>query len=98
MGDFNTGRYDLVSNQNAAGTSPNVLVEKNPYYILSAVAASWNGASAQLQVLGPDGVTWVTGGLSPLTSNGNIQVSIGAGSLVRIVTTGNPTGLYVNLS
>ena len=98
MGDFNTGRYDLVSNMNAAGTTPSVLVEKNPYYIFSCVATAWNGASAQLQVLGPDGVTWVMGGVPAVTSNGNQQVSIGAGSLVQVVVTGNPTGLYANLS
>ncbi len=96
--DFNTGRYNLVSGYNAAGTTPSVHVEKNPYYIFSCVAASWGGASAQLQALGPDGATWLTGGVAALTANGTTQVSVGSGSLVQVVVTGTPTGLYCTLS
>ena len=96
--DFNTGRYNLVSGQNAAGTTTPVNVEKNPYYIFSCVATSWGGASAQIQALGPDGATWLTGGVSALTSNGVVTLSLGTGSLVEVVVTGTPTGLYCALS
>lgn len=92
------GPYILAYNVNAAGNTTPVTVLKNPNYILSCLATSWNGATAQLQALGPDGSTWLTGGVSALSANGTIPLSIGAGASVRISVTGTPSGLFCNLS
>lgn len=59
--------------------------------VLIAVA-SWGGGNAQLQVLGPDGATWINVG-SAITANGVATFKLGK-SQVRVVVT-TASGVYV---
>lgn len=66
-----------------------------------SVQGTFNGASVQLQSLGPDGMTYQNIG-APKTapdSTGGTGVGLGSNATVRaVITGGTPTGLYATLS
>lgn len=74
-------------------------------YIWACEASAWGGATATLQQLGQDGVTFRpvrnaanTADLT-MTANGTIGVGVGQGATMRVVLSGGPTtGFYSNLS
>ncbi|ANC85460.1 hypothetical protein [Sphingomonas sp. NIC1] len=90
----------VASNVGATGTQ-NATTVYGGTYVFSAMANNWNGASVQLQALGPDGTTYQNLG-SPKTANdatGGTSVTLGSNSVVRVnVTAANPTGLFATLS
>ena len=92
------GAVTLASNINAAGRTATITSAPKGNYILSCVASSWGGATAQLQALGPDGATWLSGGVSALSANGTTAVTVGVGASLSILVTGTPTGLYCSIS
>lgn len=65
----------------------------------TAIAGSWNGATATLQQQGPDGATLVTVSATQavFTANGTGAVYLPAGQYTVTVTGGTPTGLYATL-
>jgi hypothetical protein len=68
-------------------------------YVLSMSSSNWNGATADLQMLAPDGVTLTdAGGLSVLTANGNAVVTLPPCQVCLTVTGGPPTALYASLA
>lgn len=92
----------LASNVNAqiaAGAAVAQVVYGGSYILLGA-ASNWNSASAQLQMLLPDGSTWIT--IATRTANDNAAptlLELPSNATVRLlVATANPTGLYVSLS
>ena len=96
--------YVLAKNVNAAGAQPAVVGVPKDSYFYTCSATTWNGASAQLQFLGPDGVTYynfsnVVETANPgATGGGPIGVGIGANATVRVLVTGTPTGLNCSLT
>lgn len=63
--------------------------------VFSVAAGAFNGATVKLQVLGPDGATWIDAGTAcTLTANGFGFVYL-PHSRVRVnVAGGTPTGLF----
>jgi hypothetical protein len=87
----------LANNVSVTGATAVVTGAPGGSYIFAAVATTWNGASAQLQVLAPDGVKYLNVG-TPLTADGSIGVVIGANASVRVLITGTPTSLSASIS
>jgi hypothetical protein len=88
----------LISNASAATTGAAVAHVYKDSYFFACAAAAWNGASAQLQYLGPDGATWLNFTGAALTANGVIGVGIGANATIRATLAGAPTTLSCNLT
>ena len=89
----------LAKGVNAPGPQPPQSVYGGTY-VLAAMAGNWNGASMQVQTLGPDGVTFMDLG-APKTANdstGGTGLVLGSNTAVRVNVTGNPTGLFATLS
>lgn len=81
----------LLSNATATSDPEAVLGGR---YIWSAIA-TWSGATAQLQFLGPNGTTWVDVAGAVLTADGAVGVFIANGSSVRVlITAGPPSAVY----
>lgn len=90
-------------NTNAAGLPAALDSEHNVgggRYLLIAVASNWNAGTVSLQMLGPDGATWVDcGSNTTLTANGNGYADIGTGRVRLHLSSGSaPTGLYAAIS
>lgn len=103
-GEYGSGKfnYTLLNNVTATGLGVGPIAGGN--YIWRAEAANWNGATATLQYLQLDGVTWTAVRTSApadvaLTANGVVAVTIGDGSTMRVLITGGPpTGARSNLA
>ena len=86
--------YALLSNASATGGAVGGV--RGGAYIWTSVG-TWNAATATLQSLGPDGVTWLD--VDTLTANGRKGVVIGENATVRVALTGGPpAGVYSSLS
>lgn len=92
----NNPSVQLASNIAASGPTAAAVGLGAGSYVWSAIAANWNGATASLQSLGPDGSTWVT--IDTLTANGTKGVVIGENAVVRISLSAAPAGFYSSLS
>jgi hypothetical protein len=68
--------------------------------VIAAVANNWNGATATLEILGPDGATLlpVSPTQSTFTANGLGTVYLPPCTIQMVVTGGPPTALYVSIS
>jgi hypothetical protein len=68
--------------------------------VVAAVASAWNGATATLNMLGPDGSTLlaVSATQSTFTANGVGTVYLPPCTLQVVVTGGPPTALYVSIA
>jgi len=83
------------------GTLANASRVRGGRYIWSCEATAWNSATATLQQLKLDGVTWKNAGSSAITMTADNaqEVLIGTGATLRVlVTGGTPTGFYSNLA
>lgn len=90
----------LARNVSAQGNQPASTVYGGDY-VFSVAASNFNGASVQLQSLGPDGVTYQNLGAAKTASDatGGTGFGLGSNAVMRIaVTGGTPTGLYASLS
>lgn len=56
-------------------------------YAIVAVSSAWGGGNIDLQILGPDGSTFVSILSSQFTANGALLVDLPAGTYQFIVTT-----------
>lgn len=96
---FDKKQYTLLTNQAAVGNGPSTGPISGGDYIWRAEAANWNGATATLQYLGLDGVTWFNVKDSAnadvaLTANGSKGVGIAQGSFLRVaVAAAAPTAM-----
>ena len=96
--------YQLLGTKGGAGATATGAAIGPVYggsYIFS-IAGTFSGAGAQLQVLGPDGITWQSVG-SALTAAGSVGVVLGStqGSAtpnVRVLVTGSGYTLFASLS
>src|SRR5262245_37466753 len=86
----------LLNNASGDGTAQTVSEGGSYLYM---IAGTFGGATYQLQILGPDGTTFmlVTGGQH--TAAGNVKVDIPAGSQVRAFRTvaGTPSAMFATL-
>lgn len=87
----------LAQNKSTATTTANSPSLPAGSYLWDVQATSFGGATASLDVLSSDGVTFRS--LATRTTSGTTGVVLGANSVVRIsFTGGTPTGLYSTLS
>jgi hypothetical protein len=64
-----------------------------------AVVGTFGGATVNLQILGPDGVTYIDIAGASFTANGVMSVDLPAGATVKAkITGGAPSGIYATLS
>jgi hypothetical protein len=68
-------------------------------YVFAAASSNFNGATVALQLLLPDGQTWINAGVgTTLTANGAGWVSLAPGLVRCNVTGGPPTALFANIA
>jgi hypothetical protein len=62
------------------------------------VSGTFSGATIKLQVLGPDGSTFIDVPNSSMTAAGALNVELPAGSTVKsVITAGPPSGVNASL-
>ena len=68
--------------------------------VIAAVASAWNAATATLQMLGPDGATFlpVSPSQATFTANGVGTVYLPPCVITLTVTGGTPTALYCSIA
>lgn len=68
--------------------------------VITAVASAWAGATAALNMLGPDGQTLlpVSATQSTFTANGVGTVNLPPCTIQMVVTGGPPTALFVSIA
>lgn len=61
---------------------------------------TFGGATVSLQILGPDGATWIALGASTTVTSAGVvtPVYVPAGPVRAVVSAANPTGLYCSLA
>lgn len=83
---------------NAAVTGPAVPITRSGTYSFACLG-TFTGATVALNILGPDGATYIPIPNASFTAAGVMSVDLPAGSTVKaVVTGGTPAGLYSNLS
>lgn len=83
---------DLLSNATATGAAA---IWPGGTGHFAAVASAWNGASATLQFLGPDGATWIPMGVdTTLAANGTGLFQCQPGKIRVAISGGPPTAVY----
>lgn len=87
--------YQLLDNAGGDGDPIGPVV--GGAYIWAATG-TWNGATAALEYLGPDGATYIASGAT-LSADGAVQVQIGAGAMVKVTFSGGtPAAMYSSLT
>lgn len=103
-GEYSSGKFNYTLLNNVAATGSGVGLIAGGNYIWRVEATNWNGATATLQYQQLDGVTWTavrnsTPADVAFTANGVVAVTIGDGSIMRVLITGGPpTGVRSNLA
>lgn len=86
----------LANNVSATGAQPAAVAYGGSDYIFS-VLGTFGGTSVQLQVLGPNGSTWMNVGPA-MVEAGMILVSVGPNASMRVnLTGGTPSGIFATL-
>lgn len=88
-----TGSVDLLVNASATGAAQYWASGKG---VLSVVG-TFGGATLQLQMLGPDGSTWINVATASFTANGAIVVELPPSRLRMTVTGGTPSALFASI-
>lgn len=84
----------LLYNTNATGGGVSLPAGRYSF----ALVGTFGGATVTLQMLGPDGVTWLpVGSATALTAAGRELVEIPSGTYRALVASGAPSGLYASL-
>lgn len=85
----------LLSNAAASGSA--VTINTGGRYIY-VVAGTFSGTSSKLQMLGPDGTTFIDVPNTTFAAAGYVAVELPAGASIKAVLTGGtPTGMYATL-
>lgn len=88
-----TRAYSLLAGATATGNPVSVTGGR---YIWAIQAGTWNGATATLQVLGPDGSTYQT--VATATADTNVNVLIGEGASMKVaISVATPTNVNSTL-
>lgn len=84
-------RIDLLDNASATGGQKTWDGGEGAFL----VAGTLGGATVTLQILGPDGTTWMdVGEDAALTAAGAVGFSLPPGQIRAKVASGSPSGLY----
>lgn len=84
----------LLSNGAATGTARHWPGGRGVF----TVCATWNGATIQLETLGPDGTTWLAAGTyTTLTANGMGGFELPEGQIRCGVSGGPPSAVYATV-
>lgn len=87
----------LLSNSSTLGNGAAQTVSIGGSYLYQ-IAGTFGGTTAKLQLLGPDGATYVDIAGTSFTSANMVKLDLPAGSQVRaVMTSGTPTGMYATL-
>lgn len=90
-----TQKYDLLSNVAASGVA--VTVDFGGRYLMIGVG-TWSGATVKVQILGPDGATFVDVPSASLTANGSATIYLPDNAVIKgAVSSGPPSGIYLTL-
>jgi hypothetical protein len=89
-------QIDLLSNASATGAARNVAFGGR---YLMALLGTLGGATITIEMLGPDGATYLAVPDSSLTAAGTAVVYLPANATVRGVVTGGttPSGIYLTI-
>lgn len=88
-------KIDLISNADATGAAETCALGGR---YLMVLAGTLGGATVTVEMLGPDGVTYLTVDGATLSAVGTKTIFLPWGSTVRgVVTGGTPSGLYLSL-
>lgn len=89
--------YALLTNIGAVGNGNAVVIGGGTYSW--SVAGTFGGTAAKLQLLGPDGTTWIDIPSATLSAAGVMSVDVAGGASIRAVLTGGtPSGIYSSLA
>lgn len=85
---------------NVVATGAAVVVGQGGFYSFAVSASAWAGATVKLQILGPDGTTFMDIDTAlAFTANGIQGVELPAGATVKgVISGGPPTSVYATLS
>jgi hypothetical protein len=90
-------KVNLTLLSNAAVSGNPTLVPTGGRYVY-AVTGTFGGTSSKLQMLGPDGTTYVDVPTTTLTAAGMPTIELPAGCTVKTVLTGGtPSAMYATL-
>lgn len=86
-------RLDLLTNATATG---NAKVAQIGGRFVFAINGTWNGATASLDVLAPDGTSYIS--VATYTANATGAFDVAQGATIRVsITGGPPAGMYATL-
>jgi len=92
-------KLDLLSNASATGLDANI---QNPGRYCFAVAGTFGGATVGLDIMGPDGATWIaiedSAGTLAFTAAKAVLVDLPAGKFRARVTGGAGVALFASLA
>lgn len=94
-----TGPPNLLTTVGGVATGPQVNCPGG-LMVIAAASSNWNGATATLNMLGPDGSTLlpVSPTQSTFTANGVGAVNLPPCVIQVVVTGGPPTALFVSIA
>lgn len=97
MGATSSNKVFLFSAAAAAGNGVKKDVLVGGSYVLAA-SGTFGGTVLKLQLLGPDGTTWIDIPGATLSAAGALAVDLSAASEVRgVLTGGTPSAFYATL-
>lgn len=89
---------DLTLLQNVASTPSSYSRLSRGGLFCLAVVGTWNGATAKLQMLGPNGAAALDVGTdASFTANGSCLVELPAGDYRMVISGGPPSAMYATL-
>jgi hypothetical protein len=87
----------LLSNASALGNGAAQTISIGGSYLYQ-IAGTFGGTTAKLQILGPDGTTYIDYPSVSHTAAGQIKIDLPAGATVRpVMTAGTPSAMYATL-
>lgn len=88
----------LIGLGTTGGTATGAAIECPGGICTMVVVATWSGGTVKLQMLGPDGTTWVDAGTNTtFTANGN-GVAYLSPCMIRGFISGSPTGVFASIA
>jgi hypothetical protein len=88
-------KVDLLANVAASGAAMNVSFGGR--YLMVATG-TFSGATVKVQMLGPDGATYVDVPTASLTAAGSVLIYLPWGCTVKgVISSGPPSGIYLSL-
>lgn len=89
-----TQKIDLLSN--ASADSAVFTADFGGRYLMLG-SATWAGGSVKIQILGPDGSTYLDVPSASLSANGAATIYLPDNAVIKAVRTGSPTSIYLSL-